>query len=1026
MNLNDMLIKDKNYILQNMKGGYNPFNNYYNINKIKIFGENIYTFNETNRALLSNVLDKQRPDFILLNECNKGKASFNMSNYNLILSRKQEVGIIYKNIYFLNDVFNDIEDDYNIIRLVNSKINKFIIFVTYIPPNEEHDNRLSLLIEKLMLLKRRYNNLKLVLFGDLNINLEDIDDKLKDKIEPFGFKIWYKKREYTRIQKVKDIEKKSYLDYFITYGLENVNFNIIDKLVLTDHRALSLEFFEDKNIKLERMKELIEPYAIAQIKMDEISEKLKDAFLNDITEIKIKKLIHDNTYNYKTKIRKFKFNTNKIEKIAEKIKELQKLNDNDTIKKIIHRHLSENWNTFLEKLKELRIKNNVKEYFLKLRFYTFINKNTDILKNMKINDIVTLDKQKMNIEIVKKYKNLLGDNGYKEYYFNINDGVIEINKEDIKYALNKVVKNKATSWDLIPGKAIKNAINLIDKNKLDNIYENLVKMYNRYLIPGVIPDEINTSRLFCLNKKADEIGNVDNLRPIAISSTFMKILESAIFTRLLDEINNKKILCNKQIGFIKGCGTELNLLRLKQRINDVKKEKHQFNKYLVFIDLKNAYDKVIHTKLFEKLKNYGIDNKLINTIKLIYSYAKLKVSSKSEIINVNNGVLQGSLISPLLFDLYINDLIIELSKNSYEVLAYADDLAIIVEGRNSLSNIFNILEKWSELNGIKVNKNKSGIMVIKGKEEDVEIEGYPVITEYKYLGITIDNKLKIAKHIGNIDKKLNEYFSRNFILNKRYFSVKSIMQIFGYFHRSRLLYGLPAFVDQKSWINRVDKIMTKNIKKLLKLPIRTNNERMKLALGIPDLCTYLISRLLKLKIKYENIFHEELNIYDKVIEKTIGNIKGNILYNSLKNIGNNFEYYIHEDFRRRLNKRIYSWYVDGDFLLLRFMCHRGAFREDINEKCLLCKTEDNGIEHVINNCKKLEKERNELVTELNKLDAETKNKTLLKTIEYYYYSKKLSNSKDGKKKDNKGIKLIKTFIKNMYYLYGKIKGKKDE
>ena len=59
------------------------------------------------------------------------------------------------------------------------------------------------------------------------------------------------------------------------------------------------------------------------------------------------------------------------------------------------------------------------------------------------------------------------------------------------------------------------------------------------------------------------------------------------------------------------------------------------------------------------------------------------------------GVLQGSLISPLLFDLYINDLIIELNKNAYEILAYADDLAIIVEGRNSLSNIFNILEKWS-------------------------------------------------------------------------------------------------------------------------------------------------------------------------------------------------------------------------------------------------------------------------------------------------------------------------------------------
>jgi hypothetical protein len=62
----------------------------------------------------------------------------------------------------------------------------------------------------------------------------------------------------------------------------------------------------------------------------------------------------------------------------------------------------------------------------------------------------------------------------------------------------------------------------------------------------------------------------------------------------LDEINEKKLIGNKQIGYIKGCGTELNLLRLKQRINDVKKEKNMFNKYLIFIDLKNAYDKVIH------------------------------------------------------------------------------------------------------------------------------------------------------------------------------------------------------------------------------------------------------------------------------------------------------------------------------------------------------------------------------------------------------------------------------------------------
>ena len=66
---------------------------------------------------------------------------------------------------------------------------------------------------------------------------------------------------------------------------------------------------------------------------------------------------------------------------------------------------------------------------------------------------------------------------------------------------------------------------------------------------------------------------------------------------------------------------------------------------------------------------------------------------------------------------------------------------------------------------------------------------------------------------------------------------------------------------------------------------------------------------------------------------------------------------INEDFRRRLNKKIYTWYINGKFLLLRFMCHRGAFREDINEKYLLCEKEDNGIEHVINNCKKIKKRK---------------------------------------------------------------------
>jgi len=115
----------------------------------------------------------------------------------------------------------------------------------------------------------------------------------------------------------------------------------------------------------------------------------------------------------------------------------------------------------------------------------------------------------------------------------------------------------------------------IKKNKdLGIVYENLKIIINRYWITNVIPDEITTSRLFCLNKKVDKIGDINNIRSITISCIFLKLIKSAILTRSINEINEKKILCNKQIGFIRGCETELNL----QKVYDIKKESNFYIK----------------------------------------------------------------------------------------------------------------------------------------------------------------------------------------------------------------------------------------------------------------------------------------------------------------------------------------------------------------------------------------------------------------------------------------------------------------
>lgn len=123
---------------------------------------------------------------------------------------------------------------------------------------------------------------------------------------------------------------------------------------------------------------------------------------------------------------------------------------------------------------------------------------------MKINkdgrEIISLNKDDIFSEIEKKYKDLIEDNGYKYYYFNpIIDNVINFTSEVSICACNNEVKNKAVSWILIPGISIKNAIEVLKKDKNFNINELYLKFttsFNRYLLPNVIPKEITTNRLF--------------------------------------------------------------------------------------------------------------------------------------------------------------------------------------------------------------------------------------------------------------------------------------------------------------------------------------------------------------------------------------------------------------------------------------------------------------------------------------------------------------------------------------------------
>ena len=120
------MIEDKN-VYDERKNKIQGGNGINALKIIKIYGENIMTFNEMNRGLLSNVLDNNRPDFVLLNECFIRNASFKISGYNLELSDKNKVGIIYRNTYYLNKSCVELEDKYTMIRTVNTEKGNLII-----------------------------------------------------------------------------------------------------------------------------------------------------------------------------------------------------------------------------------------------------------------------------------------------------------------------------------------------------------------------------------------------------------------------------------------------------------------------------------------------------------------------------------------------------------------------------------------------------------------------------------------------------------------------------------------------------------------------------------------------------------------------------------------------------------------------------------------------------------------------------------------------------------------------------------
>ena len=361
---------------------------------------------------------------------------------------------------------------------------------------------------------------------------------------------------------------------------------------------------------------------------------------------------------------------------------------------------------------------------------------------------------------------------------NINSMVMPLIEEIEIVTIINSLKNSSPGWDGIPATLTKRLLNLYIKP--------LTFLINKSFSDGIFPDELKIAKVIPVYKSGLTM-ELNNYRPISVLNVFSKIYERIMYNKLIDFLDKYNILYRNQFGFRQGHSTHHALITLVDKIT---KSLDDGDIVIgVFLDLKKAFDTVNHKILLKKLYQYGIRGKLnewFNNYLTNRSQYVLFNGQKSDIRDVTCGVPQGSILGPLLFILYINDLA-GVSEKLFCVL-FADDTNVFLNDKD-INKLFQNIEfelsklyNWLLVNKLTLNLAKTHFMVFhKSKHKwyniDIKINNVRIeqVKHTKFLGVIFDDRLDWSNHISYINTKIakgigiicraKKYFSRSALIN---------------------------------------------------------------------------------------------------------------------------------------------------------------------------------------------------------------------------------------------------------------------
>lgn len=391
-------------------------------------------------------------------------------------------------------------------------------------------------------------------------------------------------------------------------------------------------------------------------------------------------------------------------------------------------------------------------------------------------------------------------------------------QDELKLAIETLKPKKAPGPDMITPK--------IAQLYYKTNSEEMLHAFNNCLKRGIFPPIWKEAKLVLLEKPKKENETETSYRPICLISVIGKLLEKLVVQRLQVEIEDKRLIHENQFGFRKGRST-IDALKKVLDIGEMIKLKAIKNREfcaMILIDIKNAFNTAPWNKIIKAVKKGNISAYIIRIIESYLSERSI-LTSNGRSVNISSGVPQGSVLGPTLWNLFYDEILHMETAGGVTLVAYADDLAVVVRSDSAAElecrsefAVSEVVEKLGHM-GLCVAQSKTELVLLAGRRKilnmQINIESCIIQSKnlVKYLGIYINKDLSMTEHIKKTTEKATQMINAlNKIMPKTGKTRSSRKKVIASTVISSLLYAAPVWakaIKYKVYNEKMNSVLRK-------------------------------------------------------------------------------------------------------------------------------------------------------------------------------------------------------------------------